>query len=246
MKVCSFRAVALFVVISGFCSAVHAATIAGYLFEGQENGVDSPLNNGETSLSYLPSVVGANVSASRITAPGAGGAASATVRLGVLASLGYPTGNVLLSSTQGLGDTNSLNHFFTVTLEPHAGYVLDLQDLRFQAARGGGSDRGFRVRSSLDGFSAELNGAETLALATERPTMTPYIIDLSAVAFDAITSPIEFRFYPFSSAPNNTIEFDNVVFNGDVTQTQVPEAASLALIMTALTYSCVSRRQLWR
>jgi hypothetical protein len=245
MKICNFGRIVVLMAACVCCSSTRAATIAGYLFDGQENGVDSqPLNTGTGSNSYLPSVVSANVTASRITAPGAGAAGSATVRLGVLASLGYPSGNVLLSSTQGLGDTNSPSHYFTVTIEPNAGYAIDLQDLRLQAARGGGSDRGFRVRSSLDGFATTLNGAETLALATQRPTMTPYTVDLSSPAFNAITAPIEFRFYPYSTAPNNTIEFDNVVLNGTVNQvSQVPEAASLTLMMTALICACGTRRR---
>ena len=262
MKMCNFSVVALLVATWGLSSPTHAAIMASWLFTGANNGVDtSPANNGTSNdpgnvglgNPYLSSVVHPSVTASGITAPSAGGAGSATVRIGALdgTPLGYVgQGSIFLTSSQGINDPNHVGQYFTVTLTPQlgpGGYRLNFTDIRLQAARSGGSDRGFRVRSSLDGFTANLNpsglgGTDVMSLAngaTQRPIFTNYTIDLTATAFNEVFTPIEFRFYPWSSAPNNTIDMDNLVINGTI----IPEAGSLTLLLAGLVCSCGTRRR---
>jgi hypothetical protein len=249
---------AAIVAMWSFSASTHAAIMASWLFTGAQNGVDTvPANNGTSNdpnnvglgNPFKPSSVLANMTASGITAPSAGGAGSTTVRIGALdgTPLGYVgQGNIFLTSSQGVNDPSHVGQYFTVTLTPDPSYWLDFTDLRLQAARSGGSDRGFRVRSSLDGFTADLNpsglgGTDVMSPAngaTQRPTFTNYTIDLAAAAFDHVTTAIEFRFYPWSSAPNNTIDMDNIRFNGTV---ETPEPASLALLLVSMVSSCGTR-----
>lgn len=252
MRRSTFALICLVLVAMVFATPAMAANLVGWTFDGAENGIDTvPANDGTSNdpnnNPFEPQLVHPEVMASGITAPSAGGAVSPTVRIGALSSLGYVgAGNVFLTSTEGINDPSHVGQYFTLTIAPDPGYFIDLQDLLLQAARGGGSDRGFRIRTSLDGFTADVNPSSTALMSdanggSQRPDFTPYTIDLSGPEFDNITSAVEFRFYPWSSFQNNSIEMDNLVFRGDVAL--IPEATSIALLLSAVALSCGVRRR---
>lgn len=205
-------------------SPVLAAPLATYTFDGIENNFNTTATN-DGSASVFGADVAAGLSATNLSATGGG--TTTGVRLGNN-KLTYPQplqDAVLLVGTDG-SNAFSDTEYFSFTLTPDAGNVLDLTSITVQGARGGGSDRGFRVKSSFDGFTIALNDAATETIATQRPTLTDYTIDLSAAAFDALAAPIEFRFYAYSSFKDNTVELDNLTVNGEV----VPEPGSITLI----------------
>jgi len=118
--------------------------------------------------------------------------------------------------------------FFSFSLEPEAGYVLNLTSLEFKAARGGASvPRGWVVRSSLDAYAADIGTAD---IPSQRPNWTNYSLDLSGALYQNISGPVTFRFYVYSPAAGSTIEFDDITLNG----TAVPEPAAWTLLATGL------------
>ena len=80
------------------------------------------------------------------------------------------------------------------------------------------------VRSSIDGYASNIGSTFTQAWDT---TTTGRSIDLSAPAFQDITTATTFRLYIFDSGvdtASNGLRLDNVVLNGDVLV--VPEPSS--------------------
>jgi hypothetical protein len=70
--------------------------------------------------------------------------------------------------------------------------------------------------------------------------LSPISINLSAAAFQELTSPIEFRLSISTPGTGQSLEFDNVTLNGAVTP--VPEPAALALAGAAAAGWLVRRR----
>ena len=234
MKKNSLTCLALMAFAAVLQPDAHSATIALYDFNGFQNNFNTTSTNGGNHVVFAPVATAAGVSATNLSATGGG--TTNGVRLGnnsFTPPQQYPVANlqVLLVGTGGTG-VETLNDYFSLTITPDAGSIIDFATLTLQGARGGGSARGFTVRSSVDGFASKLNGPETEAIASQRPTLTDYTINLSGLAFDAIDAPIEFRFYAFSSAKDNTVELDNLSFNGEVLA--VPEGASLSLLLVGL------------
>jgi hypothetical protein len=97
--------------------------------------------------------------------------------------------------TQNTSITNPNNpadyYYFTIT--PNPGYSLSLGSFTYTGQRSGTGPRSFAFRSSLDNFATNVGPANTNGRT----------IDLSASAFQNITSPITFRFYGYE-ADNGT------------------------------------------
>lgn len=234
MKKFSLICLAIMTLVAVAQSNARSATIALYDFNGFQNHFNTTSTNGGNHVVFAPTTTASGVTATNLSATGGG--TTNGVRLGNNSFGGaeqYPLVNqqVLLVGTSGTS-AEALNDYFSITITPDSGSLIDFENLTLQGARGGGSARGFTVRSSIDGFGAKLNGPETEAVASQRPSLTNYTIDLSADPFNSVTGPIEFRFYAYSNFKDNTVEIDNLSFNGEVLA--VPEAASLSLLLVGL------------
>ncbi len=114
-----------------------------------------------------------------------------------------------LGTTAAAAVTNNAGYSFTITA--NAGYVLNLTSLNFDAMRGGAATpRGYVVRSSADGFAANLATADLL---TARPTFTNVNVSLTGSAFQNLGA-ITFRIYGYSPATGSSVDFDNLTVNG--------------------------------
>lgn len=160
----------------------------------------------------------------------------------------------------GASDAVTNGSYFTFTVTANAGYELDLTSLTFTATKGGGSTRGFAIQTSATGFSTNgstnintgapspnTNTNQTIlgtgavsanyatTLSTSRTTAySNFDITLGA-PYQNLTS-ITFRVYSFAASNFQSVEFDNIVINGDAVETSaVPEPSMLALgLMTAV------------
>lgn len=165
--------------------------------------------NGSTPGSGVPTTVGLNVSATTM-------AAGSGMALDYTSPATQPTSTPYLRTTfTAVGGTPALaitnNAYFNFTVTANAGYVLNLTSLNFDAMRGGaGTPRGYVVRSSVDGFSANLAQSD---IGTARPTFTNVNVDLSAAAFQNLPT-ITFRIYSYSSATTSSVDFDSFTVNG--------------------------------
>lgn len=133
-----------------------------------------------------------------------------------------------------------MSRYYEMTLTPLAGNQLDVDDITFGVRRTGTGPRDLSIRSSLDGFAADLGIASaTSAEISTAGDVFHFNNDIAPTAningnaiklssdFDAITAPITFRFYaanPESNAGSLTV--DDVTVNGF---TAVPEPQEYAL-----------------
>jgi len=157
------------------------------------------------------------------------------------------------------GFTGSLNpaKYYEVTLTPNGGYLLDLDAISFTIQRSGTGIRSYAVRSSLDGYSANLPASISPAnanLGVGAADEFQYLFDANSTAqngslvtlgapFDALTSAITFRFYGWNAETAiGTFSLDNVAFSGAASPVPEPSAASLAMAGCFLSF--VVRR--WR
>lgn len=114
--------------------------------------------------------------------------------------------------------TLAIQTYFSITLSPKDGKPLRLESLRFDAAAGGATTtRTFRVFSSITGFDAsrelvsDTNGGGNLVT---QPQLKSYTVDLKAPRFRSVKDEIEFRFYVETTAPYQTLVFDNITVTG--------------------------------
>lgn len=130
------------------------------------------------------------------------------------------------ATTQATAVSN--NSYFQFSISAAAGNVINLDELVFDAARGGSGTRGFVLRSSVDGFTGDILAAD---VATQRPTFTNFIVPLTGASFDGLNA-VTFRLYIYTGGTGASLEFDNISINGAVVP--VPEPAAVALFGVVL------------
>lgn len=135
-------------------------------------------------------------------------------------NLGYATDTVLQvnpnegSTSAALAVTN--NQYFTFSLSPNSGISYTITSVTFDVARGGSSaPRGYALRSSVDGYAANIS---TQDVTTVRPTFTSITsIDLSGnPTFQNLTTQTTFRMYVYAPTSGNSLDFDSITVNGTV------------------------------
>ncbi|AYO58048.1 hypothetical protein CO230_07880 [Chryseobacterium sp. 6424] len=146
-------------------------------------------------------------------------------------SVGYTqtaTGNRFThegAPTAGVLDTSK---YLQVTVTPAAGYYLDVSSITFRAQRSGTGPRYYAVRSSVDGYAANLPASIVPANAELEVVPTNqfhYVNDIStgqngSTVTPAITNQagaVTFRFYFYGAeATTGTFSVDDVVITGNV------------------------------
>lgn len=139
---------------------------------------------------------------------------------------GWPTG-----ATSGSDDfTGSIDEtkFYEVTLTPKTYYSFDLASVTFKLQRSGTGIRQYVVRSSTDGFTANLPGVIDPANANLQVISGNIFqvtdatsgyegskVLLTGASFTDIDAPITFRFYGFNAeGASGSFSLDDVTFNG--------------------------------
>lgn len=198
-------------------SQTQASVIVGYTFDTMTKNLTGPEYNPKLADPGLDPLVSAAVG------KGAGNSFEISNE-----ATQYASGPELRVFPGGISASTAIaaNSYWEFTVKPADGQNMDLTDLQFDAARGGGGvPRGWAFETSVDGF-----GATTIIqqadLPTARPNWTHYTIDLSAAKFQNLTTATTFRVYVYSPASGSTVEFDNVSLNGTI----APEPATLALM----------------
>ncbi|NQT86372.1 DNRLRE domain-containing protein, partial [bacterium] len=137
------------------------------------------------------------------------------------------------ATTNSQANAITAGDYFGFTVTPDSGFELDLTALRFDTTHNltdGGSPNtsatiGFFVRSSLDGFTADIGPIYTQPWNT----MTPRTVDLSGAAFQDIAVPAEFRMYVYDSGVDlsqNGGRYDNISLEGAVGPIGAPPPTS--------------------
>lgn len=122
------------------------------------------------------------------------------------------------------------NDYFSFTITPLNGYILDLGDisLDFAASWSSTVNRGFAIYSSINGFSSTENAIysfSTTAAVSPAGTFSTHSISLAGEDYQGITSAVTFRIYLWDGASSTTsyLYVDNVTIN------TIPEPAPVML-----------------
>ncbi len=201
--------------LAGFVVNAQAAILAQYTF---------PTIQATPAGNINPTTTGAGMTLSPIT--------NGATNVYEVSSNGYASDPELRVGPQSTTLTGAVgaNSYVQFTLTPNGGNELNLTNLTLNAARGGGATpRGWGLRSSLDGYTANISGPNDIP--TQRPAWTGYNADLSGAGYQGVTIPITFRIYFYSPATGSTVEMDDIIVNGTVTSvdTTAPTAGGVSV-----------------
>lgn len=215
----SVKSLVLALFVAGGAVALNAVdasaapiTLAQYNFNTFASGL---------AVQSQPTTTAANVV---VTSVLAGGGASVVDDSSGSGSHGLKLRDVETSTN--VTDAIANNDYFKFTITPAAGYTLNLASLSLYVANPASTPRGYAVRSSLDGYAANLFGSTFNSFGNASPSAT-----LTATS---LTSTIEFRVYgflPSSPDPARGLVFDNITISGEVNA--VPEPTTMGLIGVA-------------
>lgn len=205
-------------------ASVHAAVLGKYEFGINNPGSTSPADAFTATSVLAGSTFGdINLSGSAISA----GNFFTSITIGA----GQPS-RILATQTAGITVATSItnNSYFQFTVTPEVGQTIDFSSISMDAARGGGSARGFSIASSANSYATlftSLSGHPTAydpvaGIASQQPSYTNYAFDLSSLA--DITTATTFRVYSWSGAATNTIYYDNITLNGTISPVPEPSA----------------------
>jgi len=213
--------------IDGFAANVSTQATSPELFRYDFTGHDQ--SDSWNPGGGDPGIVVENVEFSNFTKVGLGEAVGGT---DVFNGKPWPTDSAPLD----------LGKYYEFTVGPESGYLLDLDDVRFEMVnRGGGGPRRWVVRSSLDGFTANLPGEAAGNITIEAGNVFFLTQDVSAATgpvqvlltdpiFGALTLPTTFRIYAFNAESTGSgWMVDNVGLFGAVTSAIIPEPTTLLI-----------------
>lgn len=131
---------------------------------------------------------------------------------------------------QYFGSALDLTKYFTFTLTPDNGYMIDFSSFRYNTYRySTQSPNQIVVRSSLDNYSTNI------------PIVADGHVDLSDYKYQNITSPITFRIYPYGSTGNTNLAIQDFVFYG--TASIAPDCTAPSILASNINFTHTSNRQ---
>lgn len=198
-------------------------------------------SSGTTDPTPPPTATGVNFGS--FTAVGHTGNPNAGVRFSWVAN---PLGGVNGSDdfSQFTGSLDPLA-YFEVPVTPLGSFALQLDSVSFTIQRSGTGIRNYAVRSSLDGYAANLPGSINPAnsnLGVGPANEFRWQFDAFANAqsgslvtfgssFADLTSPVTFRFFGWNAEGSaGTFSIDNVAFTGSTRNVPEPSATALFVL----------------
>jgi hypothetical protein len=194
-------------------------------FSGTYTFASVTTTSGTTDPTAVPTATG--ITFGSFTSTGASANPNATGRFSFT---DWATGATASNNTY-TSHTGSVNtsEYFEVTVTPAAGFTMDVNSITFTVQRSGTGIRTYAVRSSLDGFAANLpasiNPANT-DLSVQTGDVFYWALDANISAetgstitlgtsFDGLSSALTFRFYGWNSEANTgSFSIDDVVISG--------------------------------
>lgn len=158
------------------------------------------------------------------------------------------TGVVVGSSATPGTDATSFSgqDYFTFTIGPASGYVLNLEKINFDTsyyAVSATTDASYFLRSSIDGFAANIGSIMTQAMQTSA-VFSAQEVNLIDSAFQGISGSVEFRIYLYdtNSATTRWVAIDNVVLSGAVVAIPEPGGVMMFFLSAIAGFARLRRR----
>lgn len=123
-------------------------------------------------------------------------------------------------ATSNIGNAVTGNDYMEFTLSPTSGFQLDISSIEVNIQRSGTGPREVALRSSVDGFTSNLGGSQTITDNTSIQIKTFSFSQTSA-------SSITYRFYMWAESTGGSGGFEgsgnDIIVNGTVTSTSGPD-----------------------
>lgn len=132
---------------------------------------------------------------------------------GISANAGSNRFNATSWSTSAI----DLSDYFTFTITPKAGFLIDYTSFVYTGERSGSGPNSFQFRSSRDNFTSPIG----------TPAASGATISLTGPSFQDIIGLVEFRLYAWGGA--GTFSVNDFTFNGDIGTASVPEPQAIVL-----------------
>jgi len=215
----------------------HAAILAGYNFNGG-NGSVTTLETNVTADNFAP-----HGGLNNVARPVIYGNSGTNGWIGAPSSEAIGSSGAIGTPEQSL----AMNDYFFFKVTPASGFALNLTQMKFSTAFYSSATFNltgwYFVRSSRDNFTTTIGSVsfQESHVNSTNPLFTEHVLDLSGAAYQNITSDVTFRIYLYdnSNSDSRWLAIDDVMVEGTVSQ--VPEAASLALLLPGL--AMLSRRR---
>ena len=135
----------------------------------------------------------------------------------------------------------SNDSYFQFNVGAVPGLALSLSSLDFGGYKGGASDpRGWVLRSSVDGFAADISSGVITADPFDSGSTAPdeFSVDLSAGAYQGL-SDITLRLYAYVPTADFALNFTNIELKGSV----IPEPSHALLSLIGIAAIALRRRR---
>ncbi len=146
----------------------------------------------------------------------------------------YPAGNTTVTTDKAMSTTGFVSpilntaKYLQFTISPNANYAMSLTSVNFFDQKSGSGPQYWVLRSSLDGYMADLNTPSPSATSAAFGDV-PQTVELG-LSFQNITSPVTFRLFAYgASGSTGTWRLDDLSIEGNMID------VSSALINTSKT-----------
>jgi hypothetical protein len=168
----------------------------------------------------------------------------------VFSFTGWSTGATTASDT--FGGAIDLTDYYSFTITPSGGFSYSISSITFDAGRTATGPRQFVVRSSADGFSANLSASESQANVsivgsnvfqfTDNTSTTIYTGMSVAPGGSVVSTAVTYRIYSYNAESSaGGFRVDNVVISGTVTAVPEPSTTTMLFGVIALAAIVVRR-----
>ena len=134
------------------------------------------------------------------------------------------------------------DRFFEFTIQPDAGFQIDLTSISFDAAEAQGGANGFAFFDAADVTGTTTIGDAFINVYNEGTTLTTYNHTFDS-SYDAITAatPVTLRYYITGSNASRAMLFDNFQVSGVISP--IPEPSTFSLLGLGALAFCLYRKR---
>ncbi len=203
-------------------------------------GIPSGATNGTTDPTPPPTVTGLTFSNFTAVVPSSPTTFTGSSGAGRFSYPNQPTGATNADNNYAnLTGTIDLTNYFEFTVTPVAGTTYNLTGITFRHQRSGTGPRTYAVRSSRDGYAANLSASINPAnteLSVQSGNIFFRVLDattsgqngstitLGGAPFTGLTTAVTFRIYSWNAeASGGTTSVDDVAISGNITTLDVAQ-----------------------